>query len=77
MKRILYTVAIKIFLSIQNGTFMAEIYKKNKSPFATIFRLVSKFEEVGLIKTEKIGRKRIIYLTKKGESIQDNLRYVR
>jgi len=76
MKRILYPTAINVFLSIKDGIYLLEIYRKNLSTFATICRLVNKFEEAGLIKTEKIGRRRIITLTKKGESIRDNLREI-
>lgn len=69
---------IKILLSLDGknpicvaGNSSESVTKKTNMVDAHVFKLIKELEEEGLVKTRKKGRKRLVFLTPKGERVRD------
>ena len=61
---------IELFINLRDKDFGLKIYRKINCTEFWLSILINKFNRVGLIKTEKIGRRKLVYLTKKGLKLQ-------
>ena len=77
MKRLFKKVTARSLMAIENGDSISDVGRKVESQLTTVIEIIKKFEEVGLIKTRRIGRIREITLTKKGEKVKWNLAQIK
>jgi len=61
----------QILEAIDSPTYMTRIYRKTSLCYATIFSKIKEMEKMGLIRTIKKGRVRLVYLTKKGKALKE------
>ena len=54
----------RIIDTARHGSTISGIAKETKIPFATVYRIIRTFENIGFIKTNKIGKKVIVRVTK-------------
>jgi sugar-specific transcriptional regulator TrmB len=54
----------RIIDTARHGATISGIAKETKIPFASVYRAIRAFENIGLIKTDKIGKKVIVRVTK-------------
>ena len=69
-----HKIPVEYLLAIKDGTYIHQIHRKiNMIGVYSMYKIQRVFEENGLIRTEKKGRTRYIYLTEKGKLIQEEL----
>jgi hypothetical protein len=54
----------RIIDSAKHGATISGIAKETQIPFATVYRIIRTFENIGFVKTNKIGKKVIVRVTK-------------
>lgn len=62
---------VLFFVLDGKGSSISNLSKKTSITYSHMTKLIKKFNLGGLISTEKIGRERIIILTKKGKRARD------
>ncbi len=59
----------RIIASAKHGATISGIAKETKIPFATVYRIIRTFENIGFIKTDKIGKRVIVRVTRQNNSV--------
>ncbi|MCK4247822.1 MAG: hypothetical protein KAT49_01950 [Methanomicrobia archaeon] len=65
---------LKIFLSIEKEVYAAKMRNKAVCMYSYVITILRKFEEVGLVKSERQGRIKKYKLTEKGKEIDNKIR---
>lgn len=56
-----------------NNTYIAKLAKVSDTSYSHAVRVVSKLEKLGIIKTEKVGRKAVVTLTEIGKELAGHI----
>lgn len=68
---LVWRVPLVVFLAIEDGMLMIEIYKASKiAYYAWIIKVIDIIERAGLCWTERETKYRRVYLTEKGRKLQ-------
>lgn len=73
----LFRKAAEILMVIEDGVNLNQIERSLEYSYAWIFKMVNLFEKEGIVTTEKCGRNRLIYLTKKGKDIKSEIKKIK
>ncbi len=65
---------LKIFLNIEKEVYAAKMRNKAVCMYSYVITILRKFEEVGLVKSERHGRIKKYKLTEKGKEIDNKIR---
>ena len=64
---------INVFLNIRNGSYAQQLTKTCDITYSHLINVLQDMKRANLINLETIGRKKIITLTNKGKSVQEEL----
>ena len=65
---------LKIFLNIEKEEYAAKIRNKAVCMYSYVITCLKKFEDLGLVKSEREGRIKRYKLTKKGKELDGKIR---
>ena len=74
MKLLFKEKTLKIFLSVEEGEYAAKIRNKAVCMYSYVISCLRKFEELGLIESQKEGRIKRYKLTEKGKIIASKIK---
>lgn len=62
-----------VILRRQNKSYASELSTKADTTYSHAVKVMNRMKEIGLVESEKIGRKKEYRLTEKGQKLADNL----
>lgn len=62
-----------VILRRQNSSYASELSTKADTTYSHAVKVMNRMKEIGLVESEKIGRKKEYRLTDKGQKLADNL----
>ncbi len=74
MKLLFKEKTLRIFLSVEEGEYAAKIRNKAVCMYSYVISCLRKFEELGLIESQKEGRIKRYKLTEKGKIIASKIK---